>query len=132
MLRASAGLSAHGDAVRQVMVRDVGAVKLFSRGFDFLVLSVGPVYHFAPAASLLAPYLGAQVTYMNGICAWDGMGWGGGVTGGLTFWLSKSVGVDSGVTATVFRHRNTFLGDGVYWTSGRVVTFTLGLVLALR
>jgi len=135
MLRASAGLSAHGDAVRQVADSDGRAVKLASRGFDFLVFGIGPVYHVAPAASSVAPYLGVQVNYMNGISTWDGIGWGGGVIGGLTLWLSNSLGVESGLTATLTRYQKTLVGAETveaYWTSGRVVTLDVGFVFALR
>jgi hypothetical protein len=136
MLRASAGLSAHGDVLTLVGGQDVGVVAtpLADVGFDFLLLSVGPVYRFAPAASLVAPYLGGQLTYIRGISGSNGTGWGGGLVGGMTFWLSNRVGVDSEVTATVVRRRTSSdVGTGRGgWASGHVVTFMLGLVLALR
>ena len=119
-LRVGVGQTAHGDylveAAGQAVATPLGGV-----GFDVLLLSVGPVYRFAPPASLVAPYLGGQIAYMNG------SRWGGGVVGGLTFWLNNSTGFDAGFTATT-------VGDAgqVGWALGHVVTLTGGFVVGLR
>ncbi len=115
-LRVGVEQTAHGDDLVEISGQAV-ATPLAGVGFDVLLLSVGPVYRFAPPASLVAPYLGAQITYMNG------SRWGGGVVGGLTFWLTNSTGFDAGFTVTTVRDAGQL---------GHVVTLTGGLVLGLR
>ncbi len=98
-----------------------GTGPLGGNGFGGLMLSVGPVYRFAPPAALVAPYLGGQLAHMNG------SGWGGGVIGGMTFWFSNSIGFDTGFTVTTVREAGQ---AGL--ALGHVVTFTGGFVLGLR
>ena len=117
-LRVGVGQTAHGDEVELIQIAGQAVATSFADvGIDVLSLNVGPVYRFAPPTSLVAPYLGAQLAYMNG------SRWGGGVVGGLTFWLNNSTGFDAGFTVTTVADAGQL---------GHVVTLTGGLVLGLR
>jgi hypothetical protein len=136
-LRGVAGLSAAlGNELTGAFPTELGPGAVFGDpGSGYLMFGAGPVYRFAPAAALVVPYLGGQFAYVKDMSDSDGTGWGGGVVGGLTFWMSNTIGVDSGVMANVIRCHSTRRGPDMSeerraW--GRVVNFTIGLVLALR
>jgi len=136
-LRGVAVLSAAlGNELTEVFPTESGRAAVFGDpGSGYLMFGAGPVYRFAPAAALVVPYLGGQLAYIKDMSDSDGTGWGGGVVGGLTFWMSNTIGIDSGVMANVFRCHSTRQSPDVSeerraW--GRAVNFTVGLVLALR
>lgn len=136
-LRGVAGLSTSlGNELTDLFPTELGPAAVFGDpGSGYLMFGAGPVYRFAPAAALVVPYLGGQLAYIKDMSDSDGTGWGGGVVGGLTFWMSNTIGIDSGFMANVFRchstrHSPDLSDERRAW--GRVVNFTIGLVFAPR
>jgi len=136
LLRATAALSAVGDIGEDVGTPDADGRGLLEKaGFDLLLLSVGPVIRFSPPASLVAGHMGARLIRLEPITGSVDNAWGGGLTGGMTFWLNDWFAVDSGISATLLRRRITDPGDGTSnsgWATGRIITGMLALVVAFK
>jgi len=127
-VRASAALSYLGDAFEDPTADANADAGLLERaGFDLLVLSVGPVMRLAPPASLVAAYVGGQFVYSYTLSGSRSSAVGGGLSGGMTFWLSDWFAVESEVSASALRRRNETAGAAAM---GRLITATLGLVVA--
>lgn len=133
LMKASAAVSAVGDGAVALEEQDSdGRGPLGKAGFDILLLSIGPVFRFSPPASLVAGHVGGRLVYMEPLVSTGDNALGGGLTGGMTFWLTDRYAVDSDISATLLRRRTT-AGDGspnADWAAGRIITGKLAIVVA--
>jgi hypothetical protein len=97
------------------------------------------MFRFSTAAALFSPSVGAQLEFVDDLST-GGFGWGGTVVGGLTLRVSDNVGIHSEVSGGLLRFRRIYrYWDAVagpsetgVWRWGRLLSFSLGVRLAIR